>query len=210
MSRAELLRTAVSLVKTHGFSREALAESVLFLPGSQAHTEPLNSQSVSALFGQGNLARTTLIRAWLDDGIEQMQTVSSPTIRRVLHARLKHNEPVVQYLPEAFALLSTTSSSLPVDPFPGMKHVATVADEACHISGDTSLQLAWYAKRASIAAVYSAAELHQLTSPATAPRFLDSLLDQASSLQLTISEASLYSSYIASSWTGILKSKGFL
>lgn len=99
MSRVQLLRNAVSLVQNHGFTRRALSESVMTIPG---HTEPLPETAVSALFGQGDNARRTLINAWLEDGIEEMKAgvSASPTMRHILRTRLKYNEPVLQHLPE--------------------------------------------------------------------------------------------------------------
>ena len=87
------------------------------------------------------------------------------------------------------------------------------------------IQLAWYARRASVAAVYTAAgepryrlfnraannpgiELHQLTSPETTYEFLDSLLVGSSTINSSVEELSLFSSYIYKSWKGILKSSG--
>jgi hypothetical protein len=103
-----LLKLAVPLVKTHGFTRDALARSVLALP--TPHTEPLPDTAVDALFGRGDDARRTLINAWLDDGVQQMKAVSSPTMNSILRFRLERNEPVLQHLPEVsnwFVLLRT-------------------------------------------------------------------------------------------------------
>lgn len=75
---------------------------------------------------------------------------------------------------KAFALLASPRSGLPpLDPTAAVRNAARVADEACHIAGDASIQvrcakldtdlilivfqLSWYARRASLAAVYSAA-----------------------------------------------------
>jgi len=104
------------LVKTHGFTREALARSVLELPPNEAHSEPLSDTAVSALFGNGDFPRRTLIRAWLQDGLRHMGSVGQPTanaaldnclesgkkamVGDVLRARLEYNEPVLSYLPE--------------------------------------------------------------------------------------------------------------
>ena len=49
-------------------------------------------------------------------------------------------------------------------------------------------------------------ELHQLTSPPTAPAFLDSLLKSASDVETTLSEAEIFAQYIAKSWVAIVKS----
>jgi ubiquinone biosynthesis protein COQ9 len=90
-------------VGTYGFTHEALARSVLFLPPSEAHTQPLSETSVSALFGDGDLARATLINAWLDDGIRQMKKVPlGSSLKEALSARLKLNEPVLGHLPEVW------------------------------------------------------------------------------------------------------------
>lgn len=91
-------------MKTHGFTREALSLSVLALPSQEAHTQPLSDAAVSALFGNGDAARKTLINAWLDDAIESMKTPlssgSKVSVRDALQARLQHNGPVLPYLPE--------------------------------------------------------------------------------------------------------------
>lgn len=90
------------LVRTHGFTREALSRSVLALP--KAHPEPLRETAVSALFGEGDDARRTLINAWLSEGVEQMRVsiVASgkSTVRDVLKSRLRYNEPMLGLLPE--------------------------------------------------------------------------------------------------------------
>ena len=51
-------------------------------------------------------------------------------------------------------------------------------------------------------------ELHQLTSPTTAPAFLDTLLDASQSLGSSVDDVGIYMSYIISSWRGIIKSSG--
>ena len=101
--RSQLLRSAVPLVKDYGFTREALARSVLtnHQPSFKAHDEPLSDEAVSALFGQGDDARRTLIRAWLDEGLNFMRVqTKQPTLRQVLHARLAYNEPALGHIPE--------------------------------------------------------------------------------------------------------------
>lgn len=205
--RAQLLKCAFPIVKSHGFTREALARSALSLP--EPHPEPLSEAAVSALFGDGDHARRTLINAWLDDARLQMRSAPSPVIKDVLSTRLRCNEPVLGYLPEAYALLVSPTSGLPpVDPRPVLHHAAHVADEACHVVGDTSIGPAWYARRASVAAIYTAAELHQLTSPKTAYEFLESLLHSSQRVESAIHDVGTYSNYIGRSWAGLIKSSG--
>ncbi|KAF4596217.1 hypothetical protein EYR40_008099 [Pleurotus pulmonarius] len=223
-SSARLLKTALSLIPTHGFTRAALAESVLALPASSQHTAPLSDTAVSALFGEGDNARRTLINAWLAEGISQMgntprsarqleQSSPRPSIGDILHQRLRYNEQALQYLPGAFACLATPSSAMsimltPLDPVPAVKHAVKIADEACYVSGDESLQLSWYARRAALAGIYTAAELHQLASPQTAHAFLDSLLASSSKLHHSVEEVGLFGGYVMKSWQGIIRSSG--
>ncbi|KAJ3900804.1 hypothetical protein F5879DRAFT_808527, partial [Lentinula edodes] len=222
---SQLLKIATSLVPTYGFTRETLSRSVLELPKDRAHSEPLSENAVSSLFGSGDYAKKTLIEAWLSEGITQMASAPSPSLGHVLHARLSYNEPVLHFLPEvscssyksdgvvemknilqAFALLASPEGGLPpLDPRPALKHASRIADEASYISGDASTQLSWYTRRASLVAIYSAAELHQFTSPRTAHAFLDSLLTGSSALKQSVDEVQLFSSYVLQSWKGILQ-----
>ncbi|KAF9243448.1 hypothetical protein BU15DRAFT_42938 [Melanogaster broomeanus] len=210
MNSSKLLQLAIPLVKSHGFTREALAQSVLHLP--KPHREPLPDLSVTALFGRGDDARRTLVNAWLEDARFRMKedTSGSTSMRRVLHSRLKLNEPVLAHLPEAFALLSTSSSVLPVDPLPLLKHTALVADQACWIIEPHAQEMSWYTRRASISAMYLAAELHQLTSPNTAESFLDYLLQNSGAAEKAVQEVALFGFYTFKSWKGIAKSSGVL
>nr|VWP00146.1 Beta-xylanase (EC [Ganoderma boninense] len=211
MLRNQLLQLAVPLVKQYGFSREALARSVLHLP--KPHEQPLSEAAITSLFGSGDDARRTLINGWLDLARAEMRAASSAStpLRDVLASRLRANEPFVPLLPEAFALLATPSSGLPpFDPMPGLKHVSTIADDVCYLIGDTSVGPAWFRRRATIAAAYGAAELHQLTSPNTAYQFLDEILNLTNKVDTSVSEVELFGKYILRSWGGIIRSSGIL
>ncbi|KAI0067270.1 hypothetical protein BV25DRAFT_1867783 [Artomyces pyxidatus] len=206
---AELLHAALPLIRQHGFTREALSRSVLAL--AEPHAQPLSEPAVSALFGQGDTARRTLINAWLEDGRAQMRAQPSKTTTDALKVRLRHNEPVLPYLPEAFALLASPRSGIPpLDVKLALVHAVSVADEACFATGDISVGPAWYTKRATLAAIYSAAELHQLGSPQTVYAFMDSLVGTAASVHQTVSEVELFAQYVAKSWGGLIKSSGIL
>lgn len=98
LSRSQLLQSALPLVRTYGFTRAALSHSVFRL--QRPHTEQLSESAVTALFGNGDDARKTLIDAWLDDARDQMKAAPDTTIKAALKHRLKHNEPVLQFLPE--------------------------------------------------------------------------------------------------------------
>lgn len=156
--RSRLLQLAIPLVKTHGFTREALANSVLHLP--TPHAQPLSETATSALFGNGDDARRTLINAWLDDARQNMHASTPSTgMKTILGYRLSQNVPVLHLLPEvcvffsvihrdldehnvlhiqAYALLLTGSSIAPFNPEPLLQlhHAAKIADEACSIVGE--------------------------------------------------------------------------
>ncbi|KAF8148373.1 hypothetical protein BJ912DRAFT_1017840, partial [Pholiota molesta] len=144
-------------------------------------SEPLSDSAITALFGKGDAARRTLIDAWLDDGLRHMASgaqAPARTIRDVLRARLDTMSLFCPTFPMcAFALMASSGF-----------HVLDPCGRACVVTGDKSLQLEWYARRASLAAVYAAAELHQLTSPHTAYAFLDSLLETSSNVKSTFNE----------------------
>ncbi|KAL4064358.1 hypothetical protein V8B97DRAFT_344112 [Scleroderma yunnanense] len=209
-TRSTLLKLAIPLVRSHGFTRETLARAVLSLP--EPHSDPLPDTAVTALFGQGDDASRTLVNAWFEDARQRMREEVQPLshIRQVLLARMTMNEPVLEHLPEAFALLAASSRMVPVDPTPILRHAAHVADEACWIADPAAKELSWYTRRASVSAIYLAAELHQFTSPKTAESFLDYLLENSDTAERAVKETALYGEYIFKSWRGILKSSGIL
>ncbi|EIM91476.1 uncharacterized protein STEHIDRAFT_91612 [Stereum hirsutum FP-91666 SS1] len=211
--RTRLLQAAIPLVREHGFTRQALANSVLHLQ-AESRSEPLPDTAVTTLFGEGDNARRTLIDAWLEKGRIQMKssaTSLTPDLKEVLRSRLGYNEPVLSLLPEAFALLASPQNGLPpLDVRPALRHATSVANDACIAIRDESLGPSWYTQRATLATIYTAAELHQLTSPGTAHAFLDSIFDTAASLRTAASEAELYSQYVVKSWAALVRSSGVL
>ena len=109
-TREALLKLALPLVKNHGFTRSALSLAVMY-SSSGNHTAPLNDTAVDALFGEGDEARRTLIRAWLDDARISLRTSYSqagtatstartPSLENVLKTRLSKNEEVLKHLPD--------------------------------------------------------------------------------------------------------------
>ena len=104
MSRTQILRNALELVQSHGFTRDALALSAATLRGP--HSEPLSDTAISALFGTGDTARRTLIKFWVDEGRNDMKTLKGASVGSILKHRLRWNEPALAHLPEVRACLS--------------------------------------------------------------------------------------------------------
>ena len=92
---------------------------------------------------------------------------------------------------------------------------------------DLSLELSWYTRRASLAAIYTVAgavvyfliatnsinpviELHQISSPKTANQFLENLLASSSKTKEALDEVNLFASYWYKSTKAIMKSKGII
>jgi ubiquinone biosynthesis protein COQ9 len=95
-----ILRRALAQIPTHGFTRRAIAHSI------PDNGPPLSETAISALFGPGDAAQRTLIRAWLDGGRMHMGAATpsassnsdTPSMGDVLLKRLEWNEPVLPYL----------------------------------------------------------------------------------------------------------------
>ncbi|KZT62300.1 hypothetical protein CALCODRAFT_426256 [Calocera cornea HHB12733] len=215
MSRAALLKRAFALVPSHGFTRRALA---------LAAPDELSDSAVTALFGRGQQADKTLFDAWLQEARrdmaealgEAMHADKEQQLYALLARRLRYNEPVLQHLPDAFALLSSPSFTSPIPipttlprfrPLPGLKHVSAVADEACWLLSSQSSQpppTPYYLPRARIAAVYALAELHQLSAPQRSDTFLRDLLGWTGALP----EVAQFAHLVGRSWAGIIRSRG--
>ncbi|KAG1867814.1 hypothetical protein DFJ58DRAFT_838045 [Suillus subalutaceus] len=114
---------------------------------------------------------------------------SSATMRTVSILKASEHDvsadDVIDPMHYALMVVSNTSRTQTnrqfVDPAPITKHAAKVSNQACWVTHSDAREssLSWYTRRASISAIYLAAELHQLTSPNTEPAFLYSLLESA-------------------------------
>jgi len=208
-----ILKRAVKLVPTHGFSRETLALSTI----SVGRESRLSETAISALFGHGDEATRTLIKAWMEEGREDIRLVASesaqvPNMQDVLLRRLRWNESALPHLKDAFALMSTSRTpTIPLLVFrPAFTHAFEIANDACNIvPSPPSIPSGWYTRRATIGVIYAASELHQLTSPQTAPAFLNSLLSTALESGKAVNDIGLYAEFIAKGWAGMLKGRGF-
>ncbi|KAG9049116.1 hypothetical protein FS837_011128 [Tulasnella sp. UAMH 9824] len=139
-SFSAILKRAFPLIPTHGFTRTCLAEA-----------SALSDTAITALFGRDEEAERVLVDAWLKEGVQSIgggaEPLTSTPPPAALHAqlkdslgrRLKYNEPVLAHLPNAFAVLGTQTAVIPYDPRPAFEHAFRIADEALHVSGDTSL-----------------------------------------------------------------------
>ena len=95
---------------------------------------------------------------------------------------------------------------------PSLKELANLADEIWFLAGDTSVDTSWYTKRASLAAIYAAAEVFQTQdrSPGfkDTERFLDERLEDLRMVGTAMSEAGEWIGFTGHSLINVLRSKG--
>ncbi|PVF95933.1 hypothetical protein CPB86DRAFT_763068 [Serendipita vermifera] len=207
--RSAILKNAVTLVPTLGFTRTALVQAA----SNVSTIDTLPERTLDNLFGRGDQARKTLVQAWLEQGRKAMGEPGEHPVplETSLRARLEWNVPVLDKLPEAFALLATPEGILPpISAKTILEHPAVIAHTACRLAQNNASGPSWYAQRASLATIYAAAELHQLTSPETATRFLEDLLETNTRVSNSISDLTTFVGYMGRSWIGIARSKGLL
>jgi ubiquinone biosynthesis protein COQ9 len=94
VNRLVILKNAVSLVPTLGFTRLAVSQAA----SNVLKHENVPERSLDMLFGKDDV-RKTLIRAWLDEGFNAMGSTPT-TVKDALHKRLDWNKPVLDKLPE--------------------------------------------------------------------------------------------------------------
>jgi ubiquinone biosynthesis protein COQ9 len=103
------------------------------------------------------------------------ETKPSARIRAVIVLRLEQNRPYKEAIRRALAVLA-----LPQNARAAAQATARTIDSIWHAAGDRSADFSWYTKRATLAAIYTAALLYWLrdTSEDDAPTsaFLDRML----------------------------------
>lgn len=87
-----------------------------------------------------------------------------------------------------------------------------LSDEIWFLAGDTSVDTSWYTKRASLSAIYAAAEVFQTQDTSAefsdTERFLDSRLDDLRKVGGTVGAVGEWMGYTAHSAVNVLRSKG--
>ncbi|TNY23438.1 hypothetical protein DMC30DRAFT_414128 [Rhodotorula diobovata] len=123
-----------------------------------------------------------LVDEWLVKGREDMvaavaqsRLTGDDALRVGVRERLAYNEPVLDKLPEALALLSAPTSTylnnplsaLPwPSPVPHLTHVAHIAQDLAKASGSHAQGTEWYTLRLRLSTIYALSELSLLSPPA--------------------------------------------
>ncbi|KAI7891617.1 rpsU-divergently transcribed protein [Mucor mucedo] len=121
--------------------------------------------------------------------------------------RLDMNKPYIHKWPEALAIMGRPSNVAM-----SLKHLGDIADDIWYYAGDRSPDMNWYTKRASLAAVYSAADVFmtQDLSPnyTETERFLTSRLDQAAWIGSSTRQLGTMLTFGAKSLVSVLANRG--
>ncbi|KAK0724779.1 COQ9-domain-containing protein [Lasiosphaeris hirsuta] len=204
-----LLAAAYRHVPTHGFSASALALgardagyldiSPTIVPDGvfslvQWHLvtqrEALAARSV-ALFGDG----------------QKGPNVVASRVEALAWERLLGNAEVVWQWQEALAIMAQPSY-VPAS----VKELAMLADEIWFLAGDVAVDPTWYTKRASLSAIYAAAELFMTNDRSLGFRdtqeFLRRRLQEASEMGNVARSVREWLSFTASAGINVLRSKG--
>lgn len=92
------------------------------------------------------------------------------------------------------------------------KELAQLADEILYLAGDVSVDPTWYTKRASLSAIYVAAELFQTTDQSPDYRetraFLRRRLDEAARVGGAVRSIGEWVGFNAGAAVNVLRSKG--
>lgn len=93
-----------------------------------------------------------------------------------------------------------------------VKELALLADEIWYLAGDVAVDPTWYAKRASLSAIYAAVELFMTNDCSPDFRetreFLRRRLDEAAEIGSATSSVREWLSFTASAGVNVLRSKG--
>ncbi|KAF2274825.1 ubiquinone biosynthesis protein COQ9 [Westerdykella ornata] len=128
-------------------------------------------------------------------------------VRALTLARLRANAPIVHRWQEALAIMAQPGY-VPAS----LAELARLADEIWFLAGDTSVDMSWYTKRATLSAVYSASEVF-MTQDTSADfvdteRFLDARLADLTKVGGLIGALGEWVGYTGHSVVNVLRSKG--
>ncbi|KAF1810814.1 ubiquinone biosynthesis protein COQ9 [Eremomyces bilateralis CBS 781.70] len=128
-------------------------------------------------------------------------------VRGLLWARLRGNEAVVGRLHEALAIMAQPTH-IPAS----LTALFTLSSDILHLAGDTSLDTAWYTKRASTGALYAAAELYQTQDQSTdfrdTARFLDDRLEELRVGGEALGDVGEWVGYAGRNLVNVMRSRG--
>ncbi|KAK4236945.1 hypothetical protein C8A03DRAFT_35144 [Achaetomium macrosporum] len=202
-----LLSAAYAHVPSHGFSQEALALGARDT-GLLDISPSILPDGVFSLIRWHLYTQRTSLAAKAKDAIDETAAVTvGDKVEALAWSRLKGNEAVVGRWQEALAIMAQPSY-VPAS----LKELALLADEILYLAGDVSVDPSWYTKRASLSAIYAAAELFQTTDQSPEFRetraFLRRRLDDAAQAGGALRSVGEWVGFNAIAAVNVLRSKG--
>jgi len=216
-TESAILSAALSHVPEHGFTNTSLtigAQEAGFLPISTNLFPRGVFELVLFYLVQRRLALKNAVNGEDETGglrqiWDERKIGVGGRVRGLVLERLKMNSRagVVERWQEALAIMAQPSY-VP----PSTSELWRLADEIWFLAGDTSVDTSWYTKRASLSAIYAAAEVFQTqdTSPdfKDTERFIDSRLDDLRRVGGTVGAVGEWLGYTGHSVVNVLRSKG--
>ncbi|VVT45667.1 uncharacterized protein SAPINGB_P000831 [Magnusiomyces paraingens] len=209
VAACELLEHALDThVPTLGFSETAVLETLRDNGYSSAARSvfPGSSRSGQLDLVLAHLARS---RAQISIDVETQQadpaTPVTPQLGDLLKKRLLLNAPIASHLAEAQAIL-TQPAHVPS----ALTELHELSSDLWNLTGDRSHSFDWYTKRASLSALYVAAELVMSQDKSSEFRdtieFVDRRLQELNDASTATSSVTEYAGFFAISSVNVLKS----
>ncbi|KAL2130185.1 hypothetical protein VTI74DRAFT_6797 [Chaetomium olivicolor] len=210
-SESSLLAAAYGHVPQHGFTPEALALGAREIGLLDISPAILPDGGLFSLIRWHLYSQRTGLAERIQKGEivfeESGETTVGARVERLAWERLRGNEKVVGRWQEALAIMAQPSY-VPAS----LKELAQLADEILYLAGDVSVDPSWYTKRASLSAIYAAAELFQTTDTSPDFRetraFLKRRLDEAAQAGGAVRAVGEWIGFNAGAAVNVLRSKG--
>jgi ubiquinone biosynthesis protein COQ9 len=203
---ASILASALDHVPVHGFTQDALTLGV--------RSAGYPDISTTALFPKG--AFSIVLYHLVTQRLALKDRVQFPTemgvgrkVRALTLARLRANaDPnILPQWQQGLGLMSL-AENIPAS----LKELANLSDEIWFLAGDVSVDASWYTKRASLSAVYAAAEMFQTTDQSTEFRdteaFLDRRLDEVRTVGGAVGNTIEWAAFQGAGLVHLARSKG--
>ncbi|PSN64233.1 ubiquinone biosynthesis protein COQ9 [Corynespora cassiicola Philippines] len=208
-AESAILSAAIAHVPSHGFTIDALKLG--------AHDAGYLDVSTNLLpRGAFDLVNYHLVRQRLAlrdsvqfpaEGKHEKKMGVGSKVRALTLARLRANEPVIHRWQEALAIMAQPTF-IPTS----LGELARLADEIWFLAGDKSVDGSWYTKRATLSAVYSAAEVFMTQDTSSdfieTEQFLDSRLEDIAKVGGLLGAMGQWVEYTGHSAVNVLRSKG--
>ncbi|KAF9184375.1 Ubiquinone biosynthesis protein coq9, mitochondrial [Haplosporangium sp. Z 767] len=199
-----ILKTAMTFVPEYGWTATSIAKAAesMGYPPILHGMFPRGGADLIDYFLQDCLNRLPLELEGRMDGLSTTEKIKLSTL-----TRLGMIAPYIDRWPEALAIMgqpSNVSMSL--------NHLAKIVDEIWHLAGDTSADMNWYTKRASLAGVYTTTELYMTTDKTpnyqATQKFLERRFEDAATVGNATKNVLQLAEFGAKSVLGLLASKG--